>query len=208
MTHEQNQYISDQQRIALANRAQNQIFVSLHLNEGRSDYHGIETYSLFPTVSLNATRPGNAHDAMNTALAFSLHSALLASTGAQDGACRRARYSLLSSISCPAALVELGYATHKDEGASLSSDEYQAKLASALANGIDHFTRVMDPETILQPTPSAEIDTPPTTYTAAQPVPVVEKPTPARKNNNTRNNTRTRKNTSKPKQNGNRRRRR
>lgn len=170
LTHEQSQYLSDQQRLEFANRVDHPIFISLHLNKGRSDTQGIETYSLAPAAPGEAPRPGNAHDAANIALAFALHTSLVGSTGARDGGCRRARYSLLSSLNCPAALVELGYATNKEEGTRLSSEEYRSKLVTALAQGIDTFAKALAPEASLKPQGEAEPDTPPSTYTA-EPLP-------------------------------------
>ncbi|MBQ5721975.1 MAG: N-acetylmuramoyl-L-alanine amidase, partial [Bacteroidaceae bacterium] len=43
----------------------------------------------------------------------------------EDGGCRRAHFSLLNSVRCPSVMVELGYATHPEEGTRLSTEEYQ-----------------------------------------------------------------------------------
>ncbi len=176
LTREDNRYLSDQQRIDRANGTANAIFLSLHLNSGRSDYHGIETYTVSPFTPAEATgagttpngaspagspsptpshplsangttgaMPGNEQDGANIALAFALQASLVNATGAQDGGCRRARYSLLSSVRCPAAIVELGYATHEQEGAALNTEEYRSTLALALANGVDAFARAIKP---------------------------------------------------------------
>ncbi len=170
LTREDNRYLSDQQRIDHANAATNAIFLSLHLNSGRSDYHGIETYTVAPyapvesvnpspaasedtasasTISPTALStgpmPGNEQDAANAALAFALQSSLIHTTGAQDGGCRRARYSLLSSLRCPAAIIELGYTSHPEESAALNTEEYRATLVTALANGVDAFARALKP---------------------------------------------------------------
>ncbi len=190
--------LSHHRRIDLANRESNAIFLSLHLNSGRRDIHGIETYTVAPFSppvaaepqaetgqeaapptpsgaespasptgapaapgaapaepaaqashqpqdNAEGARPGNRQDGANIALAFALQSSLVHATGAQDGGCRRARYSLLSSIYCPAAIVELGYATHKQEAEGLNSEEYRALLATALADGVDAFARAIKP---------------------------------------------------------------
>ncbi len=230
LTREDNQYLSDQRRIDKANAAENAIFLSLHLNSGRSDYHGIETYTVTPysppaappqpasdTAAENTpsaepvdataagspapaaenpepaatpatdapapaappasplqdddtlgVMPGNEQDCANIALAFALQSSLTTTTGAQDGGCRRARYSLLSSVRCPAAIVELGYATHAEEGAALNTEEYRALLATAIANGVDSFARAIKPGA----TPPVIAPPPPPAPTPVQ----VEKP--------------------------------
>lgn len=153
LTREVNQHVSDQSRLDMANQAKDALFISLHLNSGRSDVSGIETYTVAPAVPGEAERPANEHDAANAALAVALQSALVSKTEAKDGGCRRAHYSLLSSLHCPAALVELGYATNKDEAERINSEEYQHKLAMALADGISTFAAVMNPETQLKALP-------------------------------------------------------
>lgn len=153
LTQEDNRYLSDQQRVDVVGRELNPIFLSLHLNSGRSDISGVETYTMAPCDPSGTPLPGNEYDAANAALAVALQSSLVRTTGAKDGACRRAHYSLLSSVRCPAAMVEMGYATNKEEGERLNSEEYQGKLAQALADGIDAFAAVMNPETTLHAAP-------------------------------------------------------
>lgn len=150
LTHGDNRYLSDQQRVDAANAAADAVFISLHLNSGRSDVRGVETYTMEPAETDAAPLPGNAHDTANAALSMALQASLVHRCGAVDGGCRRAHYSILSSVSCPAALVELGYATNREEGALLSADEYRATLAKALAEGISTFSALMNPETSLQ----------------------------------------------------------
>ncbi len=175
LTREDNQYLSDQQRIDCANSAENAIFISLHLNSGRSDKHGIETYCVAPFIpagnggatpaaaqeGTTGAMPGNEQDGANIALAFALQSSLINSTGAQDGGCRRARYSLLSSVRCPAAIVELGYATHEQEAAALNTEEYRSTLATAIADGTETFARAIKPGATL-PVTTAPPPPPPT----------------------------------------------
>lgn len=149
-------YLSDQLRIDVANGAEQAIFVSLHLNGGRPEAQGAEVYTLPPAEPGESPRPGNAKDSQHAALAYALQSALVSSAGAKDGGCHRAHFSLLSSITCPAVWVELGYATHAQEGPALASPAYQARLAQALAQGIAIFAKVADPTTkiaVQQPPP-------------------------------------------------------
>lgn len=153
LTREVNQHVSDQSRLDLANQTPDSLFISLHLNSGRSDVSGVETYTVAPSSPGETGRPANEHDAANAALAVALQAALVHKAQAKDGGCRRAQYSLLSSLNCPAALVELGYATNEAEAELLNSDEYQSKLALALADGIAAFTAVMNPETQLKALP-------------------------------------------------------
>lgn len=153
LTREDNRHLSDQTRVDLASQAENAVFISLHLNSGRSDIRGAETYTAAPAAPGEQGCPANEHDAANAALAVALQAALVHKAEAKDGGCRRSRYSLLNSLNCPAALVELGYATHPEEAEQLNSDEYQNLLVLALADGITSFAGVMNPETQLKALP-------------------------------------------------------
>lgn len=153
LTREDNRHMSDQSRIDTISGAEAPIFISLHLNSGRSDMSGVETYTTTPAQLGTSEKPANEHDAANAALAMALQAAVVTKAEARDGGCRRAHYSLLNSLDCPAARVELGYTTHPDEAARLNSDEYQNRLAMALADGITAFATVMNPETTLKALP-------------------------------------------------------
>lgn len=52
---------------------------------------------------------------------------------------RQAPFFLVSNVAMPSVLVEVGFLSHAKEGARLERPEFQAALASALANGIDQF---------------------------------------------------------------------
>lgn len=177
LTREVNQHVSDQTRLDMANHTTDALFISLHVNSGRSDVSGIETYTVAPASPGETGCPANEHDAANAALAVALQSALVAKAGAKDGGCRRAQYSLLSSLHCPAALVELGYATHQDEAERLNTEEYQSMLALALADGISAFAAVMNPETQLKALPPP----PPPPAEPAKVEPPKKKAEPAKK---------------------------
>lgn len=153
MTRESNQHVSDQTRVDTATGVEDAVFISLHINKGRSDMCGAEIYTASPAEPGEQSRPANEHDAANAALAVALQAALVHKAGAGDGGCRRAHYSLLNSLNCPAALVELGYATNPEEAEQLNSEEYQSRLALALADGIVTYKDVMNPETQLKALP-------------------------------------------------------
>lgn len=158
-------FLSDRQRVEIANREPQAIFVSLHLNSGRTDYRGAQVYTTAPAAPGTTPTPGNAHDAAQAALAFALQSALVTIAGAPDAGCARAHYSLLSSITCPAVWVELGYATHPQEGPALASAAYQDTLVQALAQGIGTYAKVADPATrvpVQQAAPRVTTPTKPT----------------------------------------------
>lgn len=50
-------------------------------------------------------------------------------------------YYILLNVSCPAVIVECGFLSNRDEAVKLSSEEYQQKVAEAVAAGIDEYLK-------------------------------------------------------------------
>lgn len=174
LTRRQNIFVSEPQRARSTGKSggadgeSGSIFISLHLNNARSDLSGIRSYATAPAGTSGSSVPGNAHDAANIALAFSLHAALVAGTGAADGGVSRAHYSLLNSVHCPAALIELGNAGNPAECELLNRADYRSRLALALADGIDAYAAAMRPDATLKAGERPGY-APPTTYREAAP---------------------------------------
>lgn len=177
-TQEQNQYQSPQARVDKANAAPAAIFVSLHLNSGRSDMQGAQTYTVAPAGKNEKPLPGHEFSQASMALAMAVQSSLVEKAGAEDGGCRRAHFSPLNSLRCPSVMVELGFATHPEEGTRLSTEEYQLKLVEALAIGIDSFSRVMNPATVMQVQKAPVVETPPAPVKVEPAPPAKAKPAP------------------------------
>ncbi|HIX19870.1 MAG TPA: N-acetylmuramoyl-L-alanine amidase [Candidatus Akkermansia intestinigallinarum] len=163
LTRRGNAYVSDRRRADIACGAADSVFISLHLNSGRSDMRGVQSYIAAPAAPGSGHMPGNRHDAANTALAFALHSAVIAATGAQDGSIRHARYSLLNSITHPAVIIEAGYATNPDDIAQLSQAAYRRRFAQAIADGLDAYAAAMKPDATLKVARETSAG-PPSTY--------------------------------------------
>lgn len=179
-TQEHNEYKSPQARVDKANAAPAAIFVSLHLNSGRSDMEGSQVYTMAPAAPNEKPLPGHAYSQSSMALAMALQSALVEKADTEDGGCRRAHFSLLNSVRCPSVMVEMGYATNPEEGTRLATEEYQMKLAGALADGVESFARVMNPATTLQVQKAPVVDTP-AAPVKVDPAPARKKATPTRK---------------------------
>jgi N-acetylmuramoyl-L-alanine amidase len=134
-------------RVAIAERANAGLFISLHFNSGapRQDLSGLETFCLTP-VGLPSTLtrdfeddaahvfPNNAFDDENLRLAFGLHRALIEATGLPDRGIRRARFmAVLRGQNRPAVLVEAGYLSNPTEARLIGSGAFRQKLAEAVA---------------------------------------------------------------------------
>jgi len=150
MTRSTDKFLSLTQRVALANRYKNAVFVSIHFNSGGAGKaRGIETFTLSPKgiahygrtkrSSDNRSRPGNAQDSSNIALATAVHGSSLRRVGVPDRGIKRARFSVLSTIKHPAILVEGGFLSHAYEARQIHNSNYQRSLATGIAEGIMKF---------------------------------------------------------------------
>lgn len=137
-------------RVAIADRANADFFLSLHFNSGGSnrDLAGIETYCLTPVGmpshltrsyedDLRQSFPNNAFDEQNVQAAIGLHRALVKASGAADRGVRRARFmSVLRGQNRPAALIEGGYLSNPKEAQRIGSANYRQMLAEAVVRGL------------------------------------------------------------------------
>ena len=148
MTRDRDFFLTLGDRVAIANRTPESIFVSIHHNSGRSAASGIETFTLAPhgtTSPFAHTRrtedlAGNNQDSENIALATAVHSYSIKKTNAIDRGIQRARFSVLCTIKRPAILFEGGFVTNPQEGAKIASSAYQNLLAQCICDGILRYT--------------------------------------------------------------------
>lgn len=82
------------------------------------------------------------HD--SSRLAYSVHEALIAGTGAQDRGVQQAPFFVLMGLEAPAVLVEVGFVSHPREGERLADAKYQQQLADSIALGIKAFLETVD----------------------------------------------------------------
>ncbi|MBN2640398.1 MAG: N-acetylmuramoyl-L-alanine amidase [Victivallales bacterium] len=67
----------------------------------------------------------------------------MSATGANDRGLKRARFYVIRKVSCPAVLVEVGFLSNRAEELKLGKNEYQDKIAEAIADGIYNYHRAM-----------------------------------------------------------------
>lgn len=147
MTRNSNKTISLQQRVSLANKFDDAIFISLHFNSGGAGRaEGIETFSLSPTgvahygrglkASDFRAKTGNNHDTSNIALATAIHGRTIRYLKAKDRGIRRARYTVLTGIKHPAILFEGGFLSHYKEATKINNETYINNMAQRIFEGI------------------------------------------------------------------------
>lgn len=149
MTRSDDTYLTLQERVDLANRYQNAVFISIHFNSGGSTARGIETFTLSPMGVAHYGRglkpsdfvanTGNVYDSANVALATAVHGSVIGRLGKAntlDRGIKRARYSVLCGVRHPSILLEGGFLTHPTEAQLIHGSRYQDALALGVAEAV------------------------------------------------------------------------
>ena len=117
-----------QARVNVAERTPGaELFLSIHCNSFSSPTaNGTETYAYYGSAA-------------GGRLAYLLQSELLEAGGLQDRGAKEANFYVLKHSSMPAALVELAFISNEREEALLTSQDFQDKMAFAIARGLSRF---------------------------------------------------------------------
>ncbi|MEP6686253.1 MAG: N-acetylmuramoyl-L-alanine amidase [Verrucomicrobiota bacterium] len=153
LTREGDDYISLENRAAVANREHDCVFVSIHFNEGKRPVAtGVETYyashvaSPFPAVSSwlpFLQRTAEPPDPESQSLAGFIQEALVSQTQALNRGTKAEQFFVIANVKHPAVLVEGGFLTNKDEVGKLGSPEYREQIATAITDGITRYRDVV-----------------------------------------------------------------
>ncbi len=122
MTRSSDVFIPLDQRVAIGNRQDNAIFVSIHFNDsGRRGIRGYETYY---------------NSSYATGLAQRIQRKLLKLPGASNRGVRPANFRVLRNSVYPSVLVECGFLSNRSEGARARRADYRETLADAISEAI------------------------------------------------------------------------
>lgn len=121
-------YVSLDDRCSIANKNKCDLFISIHINSATNPAaNGIETLCYEEFQSKN--------------LAKYIQKALISATGAKDRGVKITNMLyVLNNTKMPAVLIEAGFISNQEDLYSLVDDDYQDKIAGAIAVGIcDYF---------------------------------------------------------------------
>ena len=123
MTRDSDVFISLGERVRIANRYRDAVFVAVHFNSAsRAGANGIETYY----YSNESAR-----------LAANIHRQVVGGTTTENRGIRRRGYFVLRrTTSIPAVLVECGFLTNPGESRLALQSSYRERLADRIADGI------------------------------------------------------------------------
>lgn len=114
-------------RVKVTNTVCSDAFVSVHTNAARqksSSVHGVEVYYYTP---------------QSRALAVCVRDALVSELKAADRGVRWSELYVIHHTDVPAILVEAGYLSHSRERSLLATEDYQQKIAEAVASGLECY---------------------------------------------------------------------
>ena len=120
-------FLTLQQRVDMANRYKNAIFVSIHYNyTWKSQVSGLETfyYSL----------PGQA-------LAQCVQNSMASHTNTVNRNAKFARFYVIRNSRLPAILVESGFVSNETERKRMKSADFRESIARSVAAGIQNYRR-------------------------------------------------------------------
>jgi N-acetylmuramoyl-L-alanine amidase len=123
MTRDSDFFVTLEGRTAMANRANANLFVSIHANAismSRPDVNGLETYYF-----QNGQR-----------LAQTIHNSILRRINIRDRGVRTARFYVLRNARMPSVLVETGFVTGREDAPNLANPNFRQQMAEAIALGI------------------------------------------------------------------------
>jgi N-acetylmuramoyl-L-alanine amidase len=151
MTRMRDVAVSLADRVQIANRFRDAVFVSIHFNySGTAE--GLESYALAPEgVPSNAANEshvssadvracvGNAEDEHNIALSAAIHAMVLSRVSMFDRGVKHARFHVLRDVRLPAVLVECGFLSNTTEGQRIATAQFRQEVASAIAQGVQNY---------------------------------------------------------------------
>jgi N-acetylmuramoyl-L-alanine amidase len=127
MTRRSDYFISLPERVRIASRYSDAIFVSVHTNyTWKQGVSGLETFY---------------HSQQSHALASYVHSGMMSKVRAVNRGVKFARFYVIRNTSCPSILVEGGFVSNPSERSRMKSAWFRQALAEGIADGIARFRR-------------------------------------------------------------------
>jgi len=172
LTRRTDDYVALQERTAIANREEADLFLSIHANASRNrSARGVESYLLNFASTPDAAAVAARENASSTltmshlndlvkqiALNSKLEESRDLARQVQASMVRRLRASnqqvrdlgvkqapfvVLVGASMPSVLVEVSFLTHKQEGRLLGTGAYRQRIAEALLDGVRRYLRTL-----------------------------------------------------------------
>ena len=143
-------------RPAVADREENSVFVSLHLNSGppTPTARGLEIFSMTPRgapstadqfnrMEVLRSWPANKNDndRRSFLLAETVHRNVLSEHKMFDRGVKRARFMVLKKAKVPGILIEAGFLSNEEDADRVDDPEWRQGIAESIASGIVEYAQ-------------------------------------------------------------------
>lgn len=154
LTRRDDHYVALSERVAVANKLDHAIFVSIHFNSSSaSAISGVETYfadqKLPPSQDWTwigfFSRADEPQLDNGESLAGAIQAALVTRLNAPNRGIQGRALYVVRHTRVPAVLVEGGFISNPFESELLRNDEYRQRMANAIAEGIVSYERTVRP---------------------------------------------------------------
>jgi N-acetylmuramoyl-L-alanine amidase len=142
LTREGDRYIALQDRTAIANREDADLFLSIHANSSpHEDAAGTETYFLNPSGHAGNSESRRVAETIQRSI-FGL--AAISNSTARNRGAKRAPFMVLTHAEMPSILAEIGFLSNPADEFNLSLPEYRQRIAEALFEGLREYATFRD----------------------------------------------------------------
>lgn len=125
MTRAGDSYVSLQDRVAISEKFDPDIFVSIHVNSSvRPEITGVETHY---------------YHQESMSLAQTVHSSLASAVSSPNRGLFKSKFYVINHTTAPAILVEIGFISNSAERAQLVSEKRKQATAKAIADGVQNY---------------------------------------------------------------------
>ena len=151
LTRETDRYLSLNDRIAIANDAHADLFLSLHFNSSMNPQAiGFESFYAGEFLEQESDKLGDDEairaekrraDAYSQWMAKCFNHAMSKRFSVLDRGAKPGDYTVLTRARVPAVVLEFGFLSHAEEGLSLIEPEHQARMIDALVEAISRYQK-------------------------------------------------------------------
>ncbi|NGZ74300.1 N-acetylmuramoyl-L-alanine amidase [Saccharibacillus alkalitolerans] len=127
MTRSDDTFLELKERVRVAKNVNADVFISIHNNSGSAAATGTETYYQRDN---------------SKALATTLHKYILQATGFKDRKVQYGNFHVIRETTMPAALLEVGFVSSANDAAQLRKEDFQQRVAEAIAKGLLEYLGV------------------------------------------------------------------
>jgi N-acetylmuramoyl-L-alanine amidase len=151
LTRRDNQYIALEDRVRLANKVDDALFVSLHFNsDGGGSSSGIETFYARQKAPPETewtwigffNRPEAPENDTSEVLAGAIQASLTTRTEARNRGIHPSRFYVVHHTRHPAVLVECGFLSNVFEMQMISNVAYRDRLAEGIVEGVMSYQKL------------------------------------------------------------------